>query len=82
VLPSGAETTFSVWMRSPADGAASSVSQRSMNDRNSSLISRAASEFSSATSASRLSTSLASNEGMLDRIALILGSMRGSAAMS
>src|SRR6476660_5731522 len=82
VLPSGDDSIFSVWTRNPADGAASSVSQRSMNIANSSRASRAASVLASAISVSRLSTSLSTNGGIAARIALILGSRRGSAAMS
>ena len=33
MLPSGSETTFSLYIRNPAEGAASSVSHWSMNER-------------------------------------------------
>src|SRR5215469_16433314 len=69
-------------MRRPADGATSSVAHNSIQPRNSSACCLASSLFASAISVSRLSTSSAASAGISDRIALSLGSRRGSAAMS
>lgn len=80
VLPSGEEVNRSVRMLRPFDGATSSVPMASRNAVRPAAAARACSEFSCASSSSRLAT--LGRTGRLNdpNTALMRGSMRGSSA--
>ena len=78
VLPSGSDTTFSVWIARPAEGAISSDSQAARNCSSAATCSALSVELDYSSNCSRLATSGCCVLGMAPMIALIRGSIRGS----
>ena len=82
VLPSGSEMKSRAVTLSPVEGATSSSSQRSMNERKASRTASASGVFASASNSSREVTSDMGSDGTNSKKRRRRGSRRVSAAMS